>query len=87
MAVSSALTLLANVLMAWNTTHMQRGLEEIEAATGQPLGSEQLRRIAPTHLEGINLRGTFNFPVARYTRRILPSLGSDLPASTTSRQA
>ncbi len=82
-AVSSALTLLANILMAWNTTHMQRVLEEMEASTGQPLGSEQPRRIAPTHLEGINLRGTFNYPVARYARRILPSLTSDLRASTS----
>jgi hypothetical protein len=86
-AVSSALTLLANILMAWNTTHMQRVLGEIQAATGQPLESEQLRRIAPTHLEGINLRGTFSFPVAWYARRILPSLASDLHASTASRRA
>ena len=42
-AVSSALTLLANILMAWNTTHMQRVLGEIQAATGQPLESEQLK--------------------------------------------
>ena len=56
---------------------MQRALEEIRAATGQPMEPEQVRRIAPTHQEGINLRGTFNFPVARYARRILPSLASD----------
>lgn len=86
-AVSSALTLLSNILMAWNTTHMQRALEEIQAATGKPLESEQLRRIAPTHMEGINLRGTFNFPVARYARRILPSLESDMHVSTASRRA
>lgn len=86
-AVSSALTFLSNILMAWNTTHMQRVLEEIQATTGKPLESEQLRRIAPTHLEGINLRGTFNFPVARYARRILPSLDSDPHVSTASRRA
>jgi hypothetical protein len=86
-AVSSALTLLSNILMAWNTAYMQRAIDEIQVATGQPLDSEQLRRIAPTHLEGINLRGTFNFPVARYARRILPSLASDLPASAAGRQA
>ncbi|WP_433705471.1 Tn3 family transposase [Paraburkholderia sacchari] len=71
----------------WNTTHMQRALEEILAATGKPLESEQLRRIAPTHLEGINLRGTFNFPLARYAHRILPSLETDLRASTAGRRA
>ncbi|CAG9268124.1 hypothetical protein PUN4_550174 [Paraburkholderia unamae] len=73
--------------MAWNTNHRQRVLEEIQAATGEPLAPEQLRRIAPTRLEGINLRGTFNFPVARYAHRILPSLDSDLHASTASRRA
>ncbi|AUT66534.1 Tn3 family transposase [Paraburkholderia terrae] len=86
-AVSSALTLLSNILMAWNTTHMQRAVDEMQVVTGQPLDPEELKRIAPTHLEGINLRGTFNFPVARYARRILPSLASDLPASAASRQA
>ncbi len=86
-AVSSALTLLSNILMAWNTTHMQSALENMEAARGQPLETEQLRRIAPTHLDGINLRGTFNFPVARYAKRILPSLRSDLTDLPTSRQA
>ncbi|CAE6965459.1 Tn3 family transposase [Paraburkholderia domus] len=86
-AVSSALTLLSNLLMAWNTTHMQRSLEAIKATTGQTPETEHLRRIAPTHLEGINLRGTFNFPVAKYARRILPSLASDLTAVATSRQA
>src|SRR5260370_37541940 len=52
-AVSSALTLLANILIPWNTTHMRRVFEEIQAATGQPLESERLRRIAPTRLHGI----------------------------------
>jgi hypothetical protein len=73
--------------MAWNTTHMQSALENMEAARGQSLETEQLRRIAPTHLDGINLRGTFNFPVARYAKRILPSLRSDLTDLPTSRQA
>jgi hypothetical protein len=48
-----------------------RVLEEIQATTGQPLESEQLRRISPTYVERINLRGTSNFSVARYARRIL----------------
>jgi hypothetical protein len=86
-AVSSALTVLSNILMAWNTTHMQSALETIEAARRQPLETEQLWRIAPTHLDGINLRCTFNFPVARYARRILPSRRSDLTDLSTSRQA
>jgi len=34
---------------------------------------ELIGRIAPTRLEGINLRGVFRFPVERYAERLLPS--------------
>lgn len=34
-------------------------------------------RIAPTRLEGINLRGVFRFPVERYAAQILPSQTGD----------
>jgi hypothetical protein len=54
-----------NALMAWNTQHMQRAVEAIEAIEaigGEPLRPGDLGRIAPTNLEGINLRGTFEFP-------------------------
>lgn len=72
-AVSSSLSLLANALMAWNTMHMQGAKEHIEKVGGEELFSDDLRRIAPTNLEGINLRGTFDFPLAQYAARILPS--------------
>lgn len=71
-AVSSALSLLSNAVMAWNAGHMQIALDRIRAAEGKPL-SEDLRRIAPINIEGINLRGTFDFPVERYAQRLLPS--------------
>jgi hypothetical protein len=32
-----------------------------------------VRRIEPTRLEGINLRGVFRFPVERYAGQLLPS--------------
>jgi hypothetical protein len=32
-------------------------------------------KIAPTRLQGINLRGVFRFPVERYANEILPSQG------------
>ncbi|HEY0847457.1 MAG TPA: Tn3 family transposase [Noviherbaspirillum sp.] len=75
-AVSSSLSLLTNALMAWNTQHMQRTVERIEAVGGEKLSPKDLRRIAPTNLEGINLRGTFEFPLADYALRILPSSAS-----------
>ncbi|WP_162071090.1 Tn3 family transposase [Burkholderia sp. THE68] len=86
-AVSSALTLLANILMAWNTTHMQHALEALQASGGESPGAEQLRRIAPTHLEGINLRGTFIFPVGRYASRLLPSLTQGAATRAASQRA
>lgn len=72
-AVSSSLSLLTNVLMAWNTGHMQRTVDRFEKVGGEPIPSQLLRRIAPTHLEGLNLRGTLEFPLAEYAVRILPS--------------
>jgi len=72
-AVSSALTLLTNAVMAWNTMHMQHALETIERLGQAPVIGEHMRRIAPTALEGINLRGTFDFPVAQYVSRLMPS--------------
>ena len=30
-------------------------------------------RVAPTNIEGINLRGTFDFPVEKFAHRILPN--------------
>ena len=51
---------------------MQPAWEGIKAAGGEPL-TEDLRRVAPTNIEGINLRGTFDFPVEKFAQRILPS--------------
>ena len=35
--------------------------------------AELTEKIAPTRLQGINLKGVFRFPVARYASEILPS--------------
>lgn len=72
-AVSSALTLLSNSVMAWNTMHMQRSWNILEKIGGDSTRSEGLRHIGPTHIEGINLRGTFEFPIARYAHRLMPT--------------
>ena len=71
-AVSSALSLLSNSVMAWNAGHMQTAWEAIRDAGGEPVTGD-LRRIAPTNIEGVNLRGTFDFPVEKFAKRILPS--------------
>jgi len=39
----------------------------------QVVPPELIGRIAPTRLEGINLRGVFRFPLERYAGQLLPS--------------
>jgi len=71
-AVADALNLLANIVMAWNTMQMQAALEAW-ANRRQFIAPELTEKIAPTRLEGINLRGIFRFPTERYAEQLLPS--------------
>jgi TnpA family transposase len=71
-AVADALSLLANIVMAWNTAQMQAVLNRW-ANRRQVIPPELIGRIAPTRLEGINLRGVFRFPIERYADQLLPS--------------
>ncbi|MGB7989304.1 MAG: transposase, partial [Candidatus Methylophosphatis roskildensis] len=73
-AVADALSLLANILMAWNTAQMQQVLDHWAQRRGGAVPPELIGRIAPTRTEGINLRGVFRFPVERYADKILPSV-------------
>ena len=71
-AVADALSLLANIVMAWNTAQMQAVLDRW-ANRRQVIPPELIGRIAPTRLEGINLRGVFRFLIERYAAQLLPS--------------
>ena len=71
-AVADALSLLANIVMAWNTAQMQAVLNRW-ANRRQVIPPELIGRTAPTRLEGINLRGVFRFPIERYADQLLPS--------------
>jgi TnpA family transposase len=70
-AISGALTLLANIVMAWITQHIQRVLDAWHHAGTRRVEGDQLRHIAPVHFQGINLRGVLQFPVARYRNRLI----------------
>ncbi len=63
---------MCNAVMAWNAKHIQLGLERI-LANGQEPPALDLRGIAPTEMEGTNLRGTFEFNLDRFAQRIMPS--------------
>ncbi|WP_371436359.1 Tn3 family transposase [Polaromonas sp.] len=71
-AVADALSLLANIVMAWNTSQMQAVLDRWSNRR-QVIPAELIGKIAPTRLESINLRGVFRFPIERYAGQILPS--------------
>lgn len=70
--VADALSLMANIVMAWNTSQMQAVLDRWSNRR-QVIPPELIGKIAPTRLESINLRGVFRFPVDRYADQILPS--------------
>lgn len=70
-AVADALSLLANIVMAWNTARMQRVLDGWRRE-GRPVSLDVIARIAPTRTEGINLRGVFRFPIELYAAQLLP---------------
>jgi TnpA family transposase len=71
-AVADALNLLANIVMAWNTMQLQAVLGRW-ANRRQFIAPELTGKVAPTRLEGINLRGIFRFPTERYAEQLLPS--------------
>jgi TnpA family transposase len=72
-SVADALSLLANIVMAWNTVQMQKIFDGWNRDLQRPISKALLSRIAPTHIEGINLRGTFQFPIERFSAQLLPS--------------
>ena len=72
-AVGDALGLLANLVMAWNTAQMQAAFDRLNARKSTAVPQELIGRIAPTRIEGINLRGVFQFPVEVYAEQLLPS--------------
>ena len=78
-AVADALSLLANIVMAWNTAQMQAVIDRwnnrrrVARGQLQRIPNELIGRIAPTRIEGINLRGVLRFPIERFATQILPS--------------
>jgi TnpA family transposase len=76
-AVADALSLLANIVMAWNTAQMQKILDHWAQRGGGAVPPELIGRVAPTRTEGINLRGVFRFPVERYAEKLLPSAAAE----------
>jgi len=69
-AISGAHTLLTNLVLAWNTHHMQDQVERWRKS-GNKLEDAWLRRMGPGHFEHVNFRGMFRFGVERYAEMLL----------------
>ena len=71
-AISGALTLVTNCVMAWNTQRLQRAVDRESQRVAPRYSIDALRGIGPVGHKQINFRGTFRFPVERYAARLLP---------------
>jgi TnpA family transposase len=63
-AISGALTLLTNIVMAWNTHAMQQVIDRLPAGT---IPEPHLRHIAPVAHRHINMQGRIRFAVSETT--------------------
>lgn len=77
-AISGSHTLLTNLVLAWNTHHMQETADRWRR-TGQKLEDAWLARMGPAHFANVNFRGTFKFGVSRYAEMLI-SGSTDKPA-------
>jgi TnpA family transposase len=75
-AVADALSLLANIVMAWNTATMQAIFDRWAQRRSGAIPPELIARCAPTRTEGLNMRGIFRFPIELYLEQLLPSWAS-----------
>ncbi len=69
-AISGAHTLLTNLVIAWNTHHMQEVVDKLRKA-GQDVDDRWLARMGPAHFSHINFRGLFRFGIERYRESLL----------------
>ncbi|AYQ43550.1 Tn3 family transposase [Burkholderia lata] len=69
-AISGSLTLLTNLVIAWNTQRMQATVDGWRRK-GRQVDDEWVRRMGPAHFAHVNFRGTLSFPVDRYGEILL----------------
>jgi TnpA family transposase len=72
-AQSGSLTLLTNIVTAWNTARIQASVDQWRATNRRRTPIEALRHVSPAGFEHINFDGVFMFPVKQFRSRLLPS--------------
>lgn len=73
-AISGALTLLTNLVMAWNTVQMQCVTDRWLSEKNPFADSTVLAHIAPVHFAHVNFRGIFRFDLPRYRTRLIENI-------------
>ena len=68
-AISGSLTLLTNIVMAWNTINLQSYFNRSLEGTSD-ISIEHLSKIAPIHHRYINFNGHFTFPIEQGEDRL-----------------
>jgi TnpA family transposase len=74
-AISGSLSLLANIVMAWNTQRIQA----VARQTPELFPDDILRRTAPVAHAHINMRGIFTFDIGPHRRTLLGRDGTTRP--------
>ncbi|WP_367395129.1 Tn3 family transposase [Cupriavidus sp. Agwp_2] len=69
-AISGSLTLLTNLVIAWNTQRMQTTADAWRRK-GQRIEDDWLRRMGPAHFAHVNFRGIMSFPIDLYQDSVL----------------
>jgi TnpA family transposase len=77
-ASSGALSLLTNLVLAWNTHHLQMLLDTWKANGELEVwfNESMLKFITPARFREINFRGQFHFPINAYAGRLIPGWSS-----------
>ena len=66
LAISGSLTLLTNLVTAWNTQQMQRVIDQWSKDRTRTVSAEIMRSIAPVHSAHINFRGKLDFHLSKH---------------------
>ena len=72
-AISGSLTLLTNLVIAWNTQRMQATVDAWRRK-GQRIDDDWLRRMGPAHFSHVNFRGILSFPIHLYQDTLLDAV-------------
>ena len=73
--ISGSHALLANAVLAWNTSRMHETVERLRRS-GVRIDDDWLRRMGPAHFGHINFRGTMRFGIERFAQSLIDDQSS-----------